>query len=92
MTDQPTNTTGPDVTDPATAPPAYGASLVELEGILDELETSAIDVDHLAERVARAAHLVAHCRDRLRTVEQDVNAVVENLSGPAQQTPPGNEP
>lgn len=87
MTDQQSTTT--DVNGPA-AEMAYGAALLELETILDELETSAVDVDHLAERVARAAHLLAHCRDRLRTVEHDVNAVVEDMSG--QKPPAANTP
>lgn len=101
MTD-PKSTTA-DHSGSAAAPEmAYGAALLELESILDELETSAVDVDHLAERVARAAHLLAHCRDRLRTVEDDVNAVVEDLSAqkapkvggpdaPSGDTPPGTQ-
>jgi exodeoxyribonuclease VII small subunit len=61
----------------ADQPTSYGEALAELEEILDSLETSTVDVDRLAEQVARAATLIAHCRERLGAVERDVAAVVE---------------
>lgn len=67
----------------------YGAALTELESILENLETSAVDVDHLAEQVGRAAVLIAYCRDRLETVEADVAAVVEGLGDERGQPPAG---
>ena len=39
--------------------PGYSAALHELDGILRELEGSDVDVDRLADRVARAAQLIA---------------------------------
>lgn len=57
----------------------YGAALSELEGILAELESSMVDVDTLATKVGRAAVLVAHCRDRLAVVRNDVADVVADL-------------
>ncbi len=41
----------------------YADALDELDTILRELEGSDVDVDRLAERVARAADLIALCRD-----------------------------
>ncbi len=41
----------------------YAAALGELDGILRELEGSDVDVDRLADRVTRAAELIALCRD-----------------------------
>ncbi|MGF1600227.1 MAG: exodeoxyribonuclease VII small subunit [Acidimicrobiales bacterium] len=58
---------------------SYADALDELDEILAELESSAVDVDVLAERVARAAQLVGHCRRRLRQVRSDVNLVVDEL-------------
>ncbi|MGH1490286.1 MAG: exodeoxyribonuclease VII small subunit [Acidimicrobiales bacterium] len=57
----------------------YGTALEELEELLDELEGADIDVDRLAERVARGAELVRFCRARLDVVTKDVDAVVAEL-------------
>ena len=74
----------PDVS----APPAgYAAALEELERILDELEDDAIDVDHLAQRVERAAFLIRHCRDRLGRTRMDVERIVAELEHPETGSP-----
>lgn len=82
--------TSPD-TESATAPLLtadgeplpYADALLELEEILSSLEGSAADVDTLAEKVGRAAALVAYCRSRLDVVRADVAAVVDDLTGDA---------
>ena len=58
---------------------SYADALEELDDILAQLESSAVDVDILAERVARGAVLVRYCRQRLRVVRADVDAVVDDL-------------
>ena len=60
-------------------PDRYGQALEELEALLEELEDADIDVDHLAERVARGVELVRFCRDRLAVVTADVDQVVGEL-------------
>jgi exodeoxyribonuclease VII small subunit len=45
----------------ATEQPGYAAALDELDKILRELEGSDVDVDHLADRVARASELITLC-------------------------------
>ena len=57
----------------------YGQALEELEELLDDLEDADIDVDHLAERVARGVELVRFCRERLAVVTADVDQVVADL-------------
>lgn len=57
----------------------YAEALAELDEILGQLESSTVDVDVLAERVARGARLVRFCRDRLQVVRVDVDTVVEQL-------------
>lgn len=59
--------------------PGYGAALAELEGILDELEDDAIDVDVLAARVRRAAELIRFCRGRITEARMEVEQVVASL-------------
>lgn len=79
----------PSAHDRATGPdePGYAAALDELEAILDELEASDVDVDVLAERVRRAAELLAICRRRIDDARVEVETVVHHLAdGPPSAT------
>jgi len=88
-------------TDPATLAPmtvegdeieldlTYAEALDELDTILAELEATTVDVDVLADRVARGAVLVRYCRQRLQVVRSDVEEVVDTLLDP---TDPDDEP
>lgn len=59
--------------------PGYAQALSELDTILRELEGSDVDVDQLAERVARAAELIAVCRDRISTARLKIDEVIADL-------------
>lgn len=72
--------TGPD-------PDGYGEAMAELERILAEIEDDAVDVDVLAARVARAAHLVRWCRARLDGTRVDVEAIVADLDARPEEPP-----
>jgi exodeoxyribonuclease VII small subunit len=67
--------------------PGYAAALAELEEILDELEAEAVDIDRLAERVQRAATLIALCRRRIVAAREGIDAAVADLERP----PPGRD-
>jgi exodeoxyribonuclease VII small subunit len=51
----------------------------ELETILSELERDDVDIDHLTERVAKAAALIEFCRSRIEAARVDVTRLVEDL-------------
>jgi exodeoxyribonuclease VII small subunit len=55
---------------------SYAAAAAELQSILDELEHDDVDVDRLAERVARAAALIEACRARIEAARVEVDRVV----------------
>jgi exodeoxyribonuclease VII small subunit len=57
----------------------YAAALEELESILAELEESDVDVDVLAERVARASELIRVCRERIGNAKMQIEKVVAGL-------------
>lgn len=57
----------------------YAAALEELENILAELEESDVDVDVLAERVARASELIRVCRERIGNAKMQIEKVVAGL-------------
>lgn len=58
---------------------AYADAMEELEAILVDLERDDVDIDHLAERVARAAALIELCRSRIESARVDVTRLVEDL-------------
>ena len=57
----------------------YADAMEELEAILAELEREDVDIDHLTERVARAAALIEFCRTRIEAARVDVTRLVEDL-------------
>ena len=59
----------------------YADALDELDDILRELEGSDVDVDRLAARVARAADLIALCRDRIGAALLRIDEVIADLDG-----------
>ena len=69
----------------------YSAALQELDDILRELEGSDVDVDRLADRVARAAQLIGLCRERIGAARLQIDEVIADLDAgpePADQMPP----
>ena len=62
----------------------YAAALAELESILAALEDESTDVDLLTERVARAAELIRICRDRIGSVQMEVEQIVAELGEESQ--------
>jgi exodeoxyribonuclease VII small subunit len=58
---------------------AYADAFAELEAIVAGLEDTDVDVDVLAERVARAATLITLCRDRIARTRIEVERVVADL-------------
>ena len=64
--------------------PGYAQALDELDAILRELEGSDVDVDRLAERVARATALLAICRERIGAARLRIDEVIADLDGAAE--------
>jgi exodeoxyribonuclease VII small subunit len=61
----------------------YAEMVAELEAILRDLDAADIDVDVLAERVARAAWLVEACRQRIDEAQPAVQQVVARVDAAA---------
>lgn len=57
----------------------YAEAVAELEDILDGLESEAVDVDVLADRVKRAAALIKHCRAKIGDARLHVEQVVGEI-------------
>jgi len=65
----------------SSAVPGYAQALDELDAILLELEGGDVDVDRLADRVARATELIAVCRERIGAARVRIDEVIADLDG-----------
>jgi exodeoxyribonuclease VII small subunit len=63
----------------------YAEALAELEAILGDLEDEAIDIDVLAEQVARASALIQFCRQRISSARVQVDRIVAELEQTADE-------
>ena len=61
-------------------PASYAAAVAELDDILAAIERDEVDVDVLAQKVARAVLLVQYCRERIAAAEVEVERVVAELA------------
>ena len=66
-------------TEPTPAAPGYAQALDELDAILRELESTDVDVDRLADRVARASELIGLCRQRITEARLRIDEVIADL-------------
>lgn len=70
--------------------PTYAAATAELEQILADIESGDADLDVLAEKVERAAALLAVCRQRLAATETKVRKVTAEIAA-ALEAPAGGD-
>lgn len=56
----------------------YSDAITELEAIVKQLDDE-IDVDVLAEKVKRASYLIKLCKTKLRSTEDEVKKVLEDI-------------
>lgn len=55
----------------------YKQAYEELQLIVQSLENDDLEVDFLAEKIKRASELVKFCKEKLRTIENDINSELE---------------
>lgn len=69
--------------EPRPSPASYRAAADELDQILADLDDDHLDVDVLADKVRRAAELIAFCRARISSARMEVEQVVADLDPPS---------
>jgi exodeoxyribonuclease VII small subunit len=62
----------------------YEAAAAELAEITKELEADTITVDELSEKVRRGAYLVNWCKNRLKSTEDDIKTIMDDLDRPTE--------
>jgi exodeoxyribonuclease VII small subunit len=61
---------------PKTEDLTYSTAQFELEQILADLQNEQTGIDELAEKVARAADLIAFCKTKLRATEEEISRIL----------------
>jgi exodeoxyribonuclease VII small subunit len=57
----------------------YTIAFQELQELVQQIEEGDISVDDLAEKVKKAAELIKICKTKLRSTEEDVNRILQEL-------------
>lgn len=57
----------------------YVQAFEELQAIVTEIELGQITVDILSEKVKRASELIAICKTKLTSTEEDVNQILKEM-------------
>ena len=60
---------------------SYEKTIEEIESIVDDIENNRMDIDQLADAVARVSDLLKKCKQKL----SDTKAVVDNMSNDVNQ-------
>jgi exodeoxyribonuclease VII small subunit len=50
----------------------YEAAMRELQDIVDALQENSLGIDDLSDQLKRAAELIAFCREKLRTTDEEI--------------------
>ena len=58
---------------------SYNEAVAEIEETLQIIENEELDVDELTEKVKRVAKLIKICKTKLRTTEEEVQKIIEDI-------------
>lgn len=59
----------------------YDQAMEELQTIVKELQEQAVNMDELSDKVKRAADLLTHCREKLRSTEKETEGLFGESEG-----------
>lgn len=59
---------------------SFNEAIIEIEGILRQIESGELDVDKLSIEVKHAAELIRQCQKKLRTTEEEINSIFKDLA------------
>ncbi len=57
----------------------YKEAVLEIEEILEKLESEELDVDELAARVKRVSQLLKFCKEKLTNTEKEIQGIIEEM-------------
>jgi exodeoxyribonuclease VII small subunit len=59
--------------------PTYNEAILEIEEILQKIESGELDVDELTDKVKRVAYLLETCKKKLKSTENEIQKVIDGL-------------
>ena len=59
--------------------PTYNEAILEIEEILQNIESGELDVDELTDKVKRVAFLLETCKNKLKSTESEIQKVIDGL-------------
>ncbi|NMD02831.1 MAG: exodeoxyribonuclease VII small subunit [Bacteroidales bacterium] len=59
---------------------SFNEAMIEIEKILNNIESGDLDVDKLSVEVKRASELIKQCQKKLRTTEEEINSIFTDLA------------
>jgi exodeoxyribonuclease VII small subunit len=59
---------------------SFSEAVLEIEKILNKIESGELDVDKLSVEVKRASDLIRQCQKKLRTTEEEINSIFKDLA------------
>ncbi len=59
---------------------SFNEAVIEIEKILNNIESGDLDVDKLSVEVKRASELINQCQKKLRTTEEEINSIFKDLA------------
>jgi exodeoxyribonuclease VII small subunit len=75
MAKSPSSTAAVSASASPALPASYEAALLELEGLVDNLESGQLPLDQLLTGYQRGAQLLKFCRDKLEAVENQIKVL-----------------
>jgi exodeoxyribonuclease VII small subunit len=75
MAKSPSSTAAVSASASPVLPASYEAALLELEGLVDNLESGQLPLDQLLTGYQRGAQLLKFCRDKLEAVENQIKVL-----------------
>ncbi len=58
----------------------YQAAVEELESILEQMEDNSLEIDRLSAQVKRASELITFCKNKLKSTEDDVQSIIDQMN------------
>lgn len=58
---------------------SYNKAMEKLRGIIQDIESSELDVDVLSEKVKEASRLIKLCREKLFKADKEVKKILDTL-------------
>lgn len=58
---------------------SFNQAVNEIEKILRNIESGALDVDRLSVEVKHASELIRECQKKLRSTEEEINSIFKDL-------------